>query len=903
MNEASRYLEGALEGEIDFKAPNKSVEHQESLDDQAKVLAYLEQNGVMTKAGDHLVIDQDRLATILNESKNQRLGRFQVSRLKIIKALSGLTGYSSTDLETDEYENQELRPRPLLELPQSKTDLFDTFAERNRNAVVPIEQLVKPGSSFKGQSELELDDGNVVSLQELGLVVGLADYEVKYDVNLLLEENNRRFKILRNLERDGVLSRTDNYLIIDEEAIKNIQTKNKASTDYNKVNLVDALKNLSGYSKKDVTSEELKTGKLASRKVMALPASLQQLELNQSYPPDIKNSILRPWEIGRNAGWSEELELQSGEKANMAELAIAEKLHELGATRDSKTGELKILDPESGKYLKFNNQLFRRLAQLNPVITEATARPGIRTNRSFESEPGTFLKYLPHLLKHDVLRTSDITRRAGSESAERFNVNPRTISHDGYVSLSNSQDQFARYYLGRTKFLGEVPKENVMVRQLGPSFAGIFDLTHGGEKLMYTLDLATPDDFAKKQKNKMHLSQSARSAQTTFGKEFTDAHLHPYIAQESIPRHGNETEEQYQKRLTYLHDPEFVYNQCAELFAEAGIGIHNLPWSEQIVLAGAILELPQRDKIINFAKQFGLIGVRTLLSLDYDRNMGETVFALAEKLPPLDAQRIFQKYTSVVDTSYQAGEYLLNNTAQRDANDQKTILSIRDNLLHKAKDLLQTSHDRFATQSPASTAEISRQLDKYNEEALLFSSMFKALVNQGEQIESFTGLETEETTGPNLSKTDIEAMHDIYATNWTHKTTAEYWALLEQTFLESTKNPQARFKILRREGKVIAFGRFIDELDNSNQPYIHAGGFNSDIPYQRGKLAEVFFSKAVEQETEKGLPIRGETNPNNPMLKKYYEMGFVETGRTVTSGEPMVLLEIPPKYQQLKKAA
>ena len=55
---------------------------------------------------------------------------------------------------------------------------------------------------------------------------------------------------------------------------------------------------------------------------------------------------------------------------------------------------------------------------------------------------------------------------------------------------------------------------------------------------------------------------------------------------------------------------------------------------------------------------------------------------------------------------------------------KETVGKIQDDLLRKAKNLLQTHHTKFAVQYPASSVEIAAQLDKYNEEALLFASMF-----------------------------------------------------------------------------------------------------------------------------------------------------------------------------------
>ncbi len=734
--------------------------------------------------------------------------------------------------------------------------------------------------------------------------LGIPIEEIVPEAAVVEKENPEHGKVLAYLKNKGILTMTSNYSVIDTALLEQtLQHDSNPRVDQgyiNKIKLISVLKGLSGYTVEDIQTEQFKTGELRPRKVVSLPGSLEELELGRDNSGQLNTAILKPWDIGRNTNWSREVVLDSGEKINLAELAIAEKLHDLQAKRDPENGQLMIKDPQTGEYQKFNNQLFRRLTGLNPTIS---AGKDLRHRRtwSFEGEPGVFLKYLPRLQKLGVLRASDIKRVAGSPAERIYNVPERTVDNNGFVSISSSQG-FARYYIGKGKFLKKIPIENIVVRRLTQSSAGIFDKTHGGEKLIYLLDLASPAEIAEAQKGLTDLPKTNRSARTTFDRKFTQSHLRPYIAQEFIARHEDETDDQYEQRKTFLHDPNFVVKQCAELFSEAGIGIHNLPWSEQIVLAGAILEEHQRDKIVAFAKQFGLEGVRSLLSLDYDRTMGKAIFEIAEKLKTEDAKRIFQKYNAIVDISYKAADYVLKSLPNASQPQSETVLRIQDNLLRKAKNLVQSYHVKFADKLADST-EIEKQLDKCNEEALLFASTFRTLIDEGEHMESFSGLDTEEISGPQLSKQDTENMRSIYETNWASKTTPDYWQFLNNKFLTSTENLAAKFRILRHDGKIIAFTRFISERPDIGNPYVHAGAFNVGSSYQNGKIGEIFLNQALQQQIETGFEIHAETNPTNPMLRKYLAMGFRKVGENVELGEPEVKLMIPARPVELKLAA
>ncbi|OGE86113.1 MAG: hypothetical protein A3J48_02635 [Candidatus Doudnabacteria bacterium RIFCSPHIGHO2_02_FULL_46_11] len=280
---------------------------------------------------------------------------------------------------------------------------------------------------------------------------------------------------------------------------------------------------------------------------------------------------------------------------------------------------------------------------------------------------------------------------------------------------------------------------------------------------------------------------------------------------------------------------------------------------------------------------------QSFLACVEDLQYGEAILDLVEKLDEEDVNKLLDKYLEIAKT----GESIRGFLASRYKGevDIDLIERAQRNIILRANQIL-----RQARQTATSKQDFTRLLSRVEQEeanASLLASTIRSIVEEGGGLETVEGLSSAEIIAPEISAEDATDMEKIYAHNWTSKTTPEYWQLLRQKFLDSLQNPKARFRILRENGKIIAFLRFTEMEDEQAQPYIHFGAFNVDIPYQSGKIGEAFLTPAIEAEKAQGLPIRCETNPNNTMLKKYKALGFQEIGRVEELGEPEVKLEIP----------
>ena len=149
----------------------------------------------------------------------------------------------------------------------------------------------------------------------------------------------------------------------------------------------------------------------------------------------------------------------------------------------------------------------------------------------------------------------------------------------------------------------------------------------------------------------------------------------------------------------------------------------------------------------------------------------------------------------------------------------------------------------------------------------------------------------------------VDKLWDIYEANWVTKTTPEYLQRLKENFYGRASQESTRFSVLAYKDEPIGFYAFTDDYLGEDVKGTYAGAFNIDAKFQRSKVGEIFLKLGLEEEKKRGLPIYAKTNPSNPMLKKYLEMGFETRGTSIVDGEQEVTLVIParPKFATRQK--
>jgi hypothetical protein len=180
-----------------------------------------------------------------------------------------------------------------------------------------------------------------------------------------------------------------------------------------------------------------------------------------------------------------------------------------------------------------------------------------------------------------------------------------------------------------------------------------------------------------------------------------------------IPKREDESAEEYGKRISDLSDFEYVARKFQGFFAEAEIGVHKLPWSEQLILANAISEERDRDRLLGFAKKYGVEGLRTFLAMDYDPELGQDILTMSEEFEQDVNRDIFGAYNRLVDQANELSRVVRKSDLFAEVELDEQVLEdfipqFTESILRRAKDMLITG-TTIAKKGQAETLDYAQQ--------------------------------------------------------------------------------------------------------------------------------------------------------------------------------------------------
>jgi predicted GNAT family N-acyltransferase len=133
-------------------------------------------------------------------------------------------------------------------------------------------------------------------------------------------------------------------------------------------------------------------------------------------------------------------------------------------------------------------------------------------------------------------------------------------------------------------------------------------------------------------------------------------------------------------------------------------------------------------------------------------------------------------------------------------------------------------------------------------------------------------------------------MKKIYAENY-QTYPEEFKQKLLEAFDQSLKNKQTFYDVLRYQGKVAAFLRF-DYLGEENGQFKkHFAAFNVNKNFTQAKLGEAMLKQALEREKLDSVII-AECDPQAPITRKYFELGFKKVKEFTLAGVPSLQIEL-----------
>lgn len=742
----------------------------------------------------------------------------------------------------------------------------------------------------------------------------LSEFNLPYNEILDVNENRKRLLILRALKKGNLLRVENQQLVFDVDGINELKLRELVNPreKIGSFDIVEVFKDLKGFSLEESQKPEFNEGEKKAKPVVVFPDSLEDMFANgeHGYANRNQQALLQPWKIGQAVkGWIRPVPLKSGETTNLSEMSISNELFGRLQVQRKQNGELTVIHPKTNQRVAFTPSMIQEFFHFGPGTREG------KRHLSWDSNPLEFAtKYMLNMIKSGWLKKSDLRIMGGRATAEVHNVHDKRLNPKApYLTCTNASHQTAKYYIGREKLVGsniKIEPEHMHATQLDKNTVGVVVEKDGKQEIIKIFSL-----LPKEQMDVLQESASRRlierglpangenlAMNVTVGKKLMKNLIHDYSVADFLPPRPGEKPGDYYKRIRPLDDVQFVTEKVQGFFSKAGLGAHNLPWAEQLVLSRALLEGIDEKQLSDFSKQYGLVGVRSFLSLDYDRKLGGSILNIGEKLEPVLAKEIFKKYGEIVDAASQAQNYLESHLPDR-ASNVDGIAKVREQLLKKAKDLLvQMAGSLQQSKAQLESIELLQQLEAVKTDILLFAATCKSIPSEtGLNYKDLAGVTLEDKDSGQLSGEEKDAMRLVFQANRTSNYPEQLYQATVQNFENTINEPGHTFRMLKHEGNLVVFFHF-DRLENNT---LYFGSLNLHPSAKDSPIAVAMLRAAAEE--FKHMNWTAEVWEKNP-AKLYYAkfLRLKKVGQIKNyygTGENYEVLERINQAQALKEVA
>lgn len=361
---------------------------------------------------------------------------------------------------------------------------------------------------------------------------------------------------------------------------------------------------------------------------------------------------------------------------NMSEVTIAALTYHpsYGNGSRDKDGVLQVFDPRKKSYGPVTAEVFTR--GFGYTGERKGQQGGIESPRQYLRGDGM------QLAEAGLLRPEDFKVQSGSSTAEEQRIYRRKrFGARGSMTIDS-----IRYYFGSA-----LKGKDVLVYQLSPTTGGIVENIGGKEVVTHIFDLTTKKD-GRLQKRDSTLWDA--------GKAVTN--LRPVAALDAVER---ERMGGYAAVIAFTEDIE----------QQAGVNMSQLDTTTQLhAFEAATVLLQDKERIINFASEFGLDGMQAFLSAEHGTEMGERVLVLAEHAKRKEqVHAVFREYASVARIASRLASKIEDQPEQADR--------IREIILRKGKEFLVAgaqiaSAKRWNESQMRSIADAMQEYRRYVEE-------------------------------------------------------------------------------------------------------------------------------------------------------------------------------------------
>lgn len=319
--------------------------------------------------------------------------------------------------------------------------------------------------------------------------------------------------------------------------------------------------------------------------------------------------------------------------------------------------------------------------------------------------------------------------------------------------------------------------------------------------------------------------------------------------------------------VAYLESPPVV----GLLDSDLGTDLSSLGQTERRLFLNFAKNKSAADMvpIKKFAHKYGEDGLRTFLSLEYDRTLGDKIIGLAETSPRI-AAAIFDKYGAVIDATLKVDDYIRQQYG-REVN-PLIAENVRRRLIKKAKEILETFIDQVMESKTAEGQDgkdaenwIGEQLEGIRADILLLANTYK-IINRERRIPlaDIPDLNLETIHPGQTVPADLrEQSLKIFRSNRGNypKPLAE---ASQNEFTKALTDNKSEWHILKHEDQVLAFVRF----EERKPGHLYVGSLNVKPDIKGTDLATSFIKELLEEKTNGYVleAVAWENNPNLPFF-------------------------------------
>ncbi|HWO07439.1 MAG TPA: GNAT family N-acetyltransferase [Candidatus Paceibacterota bacterium] len=341
--------------------------------------------------------------------------------------------------------------------------------------------------------------------------------------------------------------------------------------------------------------------------------------------------------------------------------------------------------------------------------------------------------------------------------------------------------------------------------------------------------------------------------------------LHEYT-QEWEPDSGNAITASLLKRLL----SEAV---MTDLSRNLGVDLSQLSLRELSYCYQSLLALTndRAKEVARFCKQHGLMGLRTFLSLEHDRSMGEKILEFASSAVANDEKRrIFEIYGGIIDM------------AQEEGVDADVAALIEKS----ARDVLTRAH-----QYREEPERLRKMLQKISIEGQALIGIFRARRERGmaKSLEDISGISYDVIDGSNVLAhgASLDVLTKLYWKNYRENPATA--AMLVEKFKKNLAEQGAQLHRVTFKNKIIGFMLVVPV----GEKRLHVSALNVDEELVGLQAGPTLIKKVLDL-VQEGNTITAEAVPRlAEQYEKFY--GFEKAGEFIDDdGEHLFKLELRP---------